>query len=109
MVVVSAIVGIYYNVIITYSLFYFFKSFARVLPWEGCHHTWNTPYCSQLVKECIESDGIVTENNTCVSIGNLTDAEMETYNVTYSDDGNITGYLDPLQASRQSASAEFYK
>ncbi|XP_041476056.1 sodium- and chloride-dependent glycine transporter 1-like [Lytechinus variegatus] len=109
MVVVSAIVGIYYNVIITYSLFYFFKSFARVLPWEGCHHSWNTPYCSQLVQECIESGGIVNENNTCVAIGNLTVAEQESYNITYSDDGNLTGYSDPLHASRQSASAEFYK
>ncbi|XP_070554270.1 sodium- and chloride-dependent glycine transporter 1-like [Ptychodera flava] len=45
MVVISCIVTIYYNVIICYSVYYMFASFADVLPWVGCHNTWNTEDC----------------------------------------------------------------
>ncbi|XP_072173164.1 sodium- and chloride-dependent glycine transporter 1-like [Diadema setosum] len=109
MVVVSAIVGIYYNVIITYSLFYFFNSFSAVLPWAGCHHSWNTPLCSELVKECLAAGGIMTESNECVSVANMTDSELAQYNVTFSEDGNFTGYSDPSHELRESPSAQFYK
>lgn len=40
MAIVSAIVAIYYNVIMAYSLFYLFNSFRTVLPWTSCDPTW---------------------------------------------------------------------
>ncbi len=40
--VVSGLVAIYYNMIIAYSLFYFFASLAKTLPWKHCDHYWNT-------------------------------------------------------------------
>lgn len=45
-VVLSFIVSIYYNLIITWSLYYFFNSFRDPLPWDGCNKTWNTENCS---------------------------------------------------------------
>nr|XP_018670765.1 sodium- and chloride-dependent neutral and basic amino acid transporter B(0+) [Ciona intestinalis] len=41
MVVLSAFVGIYYNVIIAYTMFYFFSSLTSNLPWETCDNWWN--------------------------------------------------------------------
>lgn len=45
MVLVAFFVDWYYNVIISYALYYFFASFARPLPWSSCGHDYNTKYC----------------------------------------------------------------
>jgi len=45
MVVVSGLVGIYYNMIIAWSFYYLFASFQRLLPWQECGQPWNTEYC----------------------------------------------------------------
>uniref|UniRef100_A0A4W5QFL4 Transporter n=1 Tax=Hucho hucho TaxID=62062 RepID=A0A4W5QFL4_9TELE len=45
MVLVSTLVGIYYNVIIAYSLYYMFASFQSPLPWSDCFY-WSNSNCS---------------------------------------------------------------
>lgn len=47
MVIISAIVCIYYNIIITWTLYYFFKSLQAHVPWATCNNEWNTEECSQ--------------------------------------------------------------
>ena len=42
MVLISFIGCIYYNMIIAWSLYYFFASFQKTLPWDGCGHDFNT-------------------------------------------------------------------
>ena len=46
MVLISGIVCIYYNVIITWTLYYLFKSFSSVVPWSTCDNEWNTKACA---------------------------------------------------------------
>ncbi|KAK3100064.1 hypothetical protein FSP39_014142 [Pinctada imbricata] len=57
MALISLIVAIYYNVIMAYTLFYFFSSMQTNLPWMECKDEWyqygcvekttpNIPYCS---------------------------------------------------------------
>eukprot|EP00062_Callorhinchus_milii_P016387 gi/632967621/ref/XP_007900079.1/ PREDICTED: sodium- and chloride-dependent GABA transporter 1-like isoform X1 [Callorhinchus milii] len=48
-VVISFLLCTYYNVIITWALYYFFNSFRWSLPWQSCNNTWN------VVENC--SDG----------------------------------------------------
>ncbi|XP_070557643.1 sodium-dependent proline transporter-like [Ptychodera flava] len=48
MVVISFLVSVYYNVIISYTLFYFFASFTKELPWKTCGNDWNTENCMVL-------------------------------------------------------------
>lgn len=48
MVIISAVVSIYYNMIIAYAIYYMLVSFVYLdggLPWESCGHEWNTPNC----------------------------------------------------------------
>ncbi|XP_067658349.1 sodium- and chloride-dependent glycine transporter 1-like [Haliotis asinina] len=45
MVVLISIVGVYYNVILAWTLFYFVGSFSSVLPWSTCDNEWNTDLC----------------------------------------------------------------
>lgn len=42
MVIVSAIVMLYYNLIIAWTIFYMFASFRTQLPWQNCEPEWST-------------------------------------------------------------------
>ncbi|XP_040007293.1 sodium- and chloride-dependent GABA transporter ine [Xiphias gladius] len=44
-VAISFIMCTYYNVVITWALYYLFSSFQEPLPWQNCNNTWNTPNC----------------------------------------------------------------
>ncbi|XP_073695831.1 sodium- and chloride-dependent GABA transporter ine [Garra rufa] len=48
-VAISFIMCTYYNVIITWALYYMFSSFRSELLWENCNNTWNTANCSDHV------------------------------------------------------------
>nr|WLN44357.1 ORPHAN2 [Sinonovacula rivularis] len=44
-VLITACIIIYYNVIVSYCLFYFFASMTDKLPWTACDQEWNTCAC----------------------------------------------------------------
>ncbi|XP_026866102.1 sodium- and chloride-dependent GABA transporter ine isoform X2 [Electrophorus electricus] len=46
MVAISFIMCTYYNVIITWALYYLFSSFQSQLPWQSCNNTWNRANCT---------------------------------------------------------------
>jgi len=48
MVLVSIYCCVYYNVIIMWTLYYFFHSFKKILPWSTCENNWNSDDCSLL-------------------------------------------------------------
>ena len=35
-------VGLYYNMIIAWTIYYMFASFTSELPWSNCNHDFNT-------------------------------------------------------------------
>lgn len=45
-VAISFIMCTYYNLVITWALYYLFNSFQAPLPWQSCNNTWNTPNCT---------------------------------------------------------------
>uniref|UniRef100_A0AAY4ESA7 Transporter n=1 Tax=Denticeps clupeoides TaxID=299321 RepID=A0AAY4ESA7_9TELE len=47
-ILISLYVGFYYNVIISWALFYLFSSFSGDLPWVNCNNSWNSENCSDL-------------------------------------------------------------
>ena len=46
MVITNTCIGIYYNVIIAWSMYFFFASMTDILPWETCDNWWNTGRCT---------------------------------------------------------------
>lgn len=46
-VLIAFYVDFYYNVIIAWSLRFFFASFTHTLPWTSCDNSWNTLACRQ--------------------------------------------------------------
>ncbi|XP_069107592.1 sodium- and chloride-dependent glycine transporter 1-like [Argopecten irradians] len=46
LVVIPAIISIYYNVVIAYCIYFFFASMTSSLPWVTCDNTWNTCDCN---------------------------------------------------------------
>ena len=105
------IIGSYYNVVIAYTVFYFFASFTSTVPWTGCGHEWNTPFCSSLFSNCLDAEGIITLNNTCQKLSNLTESELKALNVSATADGDydVSNYTDPFKNQRQSASEEYWR
>lgn len=55
-ILISLYVGFYYNVIISWALFYLFSSFTGELPWVHCNNTWNSPNCSDWAENSSVSD-----------------------------------------------------
>ena len=45
MVIINTAIGVYYNVIISWTIYYFFASMTSRLPWSDCGNSWNTDYC----------------------------------------------------------------
>lgn len=45
----------YYNIILCWSFYYMFSSFALELPWVSCGNSWNSKYCTDFSSEAAES------------------------------------------------------
>ncbi|XP_072015115.1 sodium- and chloride-dependent neutral and basic amino acid transporter B(0+)-like [Amphiura filiformis] len=108
-----------YNVVIMYAFYYLFASFTSVLPWIGCNHSFNTAMCSELPKACLAIGGIITTNNSCVQLQDLTEDQLDMYNVSYDansinntdtfDGYNLSLYKDPFSADRMTPSEEYWR
>ncbi|XP_071802428.1 sodium- and chloride-dependent glycine transporter 1-like [Asterias amurensis] len=110
MLVVSAYVGIYYNVIIMYTLYYMFASMTAKLPWITCGAQWNTAKCSVLVEDCFAAGGVITPDNRCIKVSSLDSAGLAEYNITgEAGSYNTSLTLDPFADERSRPSEEYWK
>jgi len=80
MVMVSLYISIYFAVILSYVVFYFFSSFTMDLPWESCNNLWNSPNCRARVYSV--ASAITYSNNSDIANINLTSSQT---NVTLSN------------------------
>ncbi|XP_069115318.1 sodium-dependent proline transporter-like isoform X1 [Argopecten irradians] len=94
MIMISAMVCTYYNVIITYAVYYMFVSFVNLddeLPWQHCGKAWNTEKCRDEpypsmdgMNETSKVDAILgLKDSTCLTglLANLSAMANQTYNV----------------------------
>jgi len=70
----SCFVGLYYNMIIAWTIYYLFASFTSQLPWDTCDNDFNTQYCFNIgdYQGCktLRENGTVPAiylNGTCIS------------------------------------------
>jgi len=72
MLCVTGYVAIYYNVIISWCIFYTFAGFSASLGWEDCSNEFNTPdcYAPQFDQSCVGmfQGGATWWNNSCVAV-----------------------------------------
>ncbi|XP_051271944.1 sodium- and chloride-dependent neutral and basic amino acid transporter B(0+)-like isoform X1 [Dicentrarchus labrax] len=75
MLMLNAVVSVYYNVIVAYSLYYMFASFQSPLPWSSCL-SWADGNCSSVPKVYCNVSGVVVAwtqgNSTCPSSNMIT-------------------------------------
>ncbi|XP_070702268.1 sodium- and chloride-dependent neutral and basic amino acid transporter B(0+)-like [Pempheris klunzingeri] len=76
MVIVNALVSVYYGVIIAYSLYYMFASFQSPLPWSTCL-SWADSKCSNTPLVYCNVSGVLVanwtqKNSTCPSSNMIT-------------------------------------
>ena len=66
MIINSVLCMLYYNVIISWALFYFIASFRKTLLWKDCGHWWNEEKSNGGVKCFVPGagDALYKTNNT---------------------------------------------
>lgn len=47
---IDVYMGMYYNTIIGWAVYYLWESFTYELPWTSCNNTWNTPFCKPVTQ-----------------------------------------------------------
>lgn len=52
MIVVSFLSTIYYDIVISWAVFYLFASFNSHLPWEECDYSWADYRCEMVRTNC---------------------------------------------------------
>ena len=80
----SGILTVYYNIIISWVLFYLGSSFTRELPWATCNNSWNTLQCVQLGQR----SGILSLSNL-----SMTQAIHKHLDTNFSIDLNESGQV----------------
>lgn len=66
MVIVSALVCIYYNMIIGWAIYYLFASFTSDLPWNECKPEWASAHCRDFIPPLTEKN--CTDNGWYVDV-----------------------------------------
>ncbi|CAF1230667.1 unnamed protein product [Adineta steineri] len=83
MIINSVLGTIYYNVLIAWSLFYFFLSFRTKLLWSKCGQFWNTDRCFEPGDQSsFFSDNGTTYNCTAEQYVNASDYACQAINTT---------------------------
>ncbi|XP_071145435.1 sodium- and chloride-dependent glycine transporter 2-like [Mytilus edulis] len=96
MLTLVAISGIYYNVIVAWTLYYFWNSFSYKIPWGDCNNEWNTDNCYMRGQNV---------NNTFfnTSLLNITTMQINGSDHQYSTN------ISMLNVSRQTSAEEFWE
>lgn len=72
MFLVTFFASIYYCMLIGWTMFYFFASFSKQVPWKECDPLWSTEACVNVAKQidinnCTASNGFFSfRNNSCL-------------------------------------------
>ncbi|KAM8711134.1 hypothetical protein ACLKA7_000293 [Drosophila subpalustris] len=94
MIIVSAIVMLYYNLIIAWTIFYMFASFRTQLPWQNCEPEWSTENCFSYAM----ADQCETLNGTFYL--------RKCYNASFAEEHNITEMA--LHALKRPPAEEYF-
>lgn len=94
MALISLVVAIYYNVIMAYTLYYFFASMQKHLPWTQCKDEWLSLGCvaktERKLEECTGNATLDSLVRKCLCTGNYsTNYYLESNNITCTNTSNV--------------------
>ncbi|KAJ8297706.1 hypothetical protein KUTeg_024237 [Tegillarca granosa] len=99
MVIISGIVCVYYNIIITWTIYYLYMCFRAVLPWSTCDNDWNTETCY-----------LRNKSNETSMYSNITNGNSSVWNETLTLVGQvIVNGTNSTQEKKTTASEEFWQ
>ncbi|XP_023222444.1 sodium- and chloride-dependent glycine transporter 2-like isoform X1 [Centruroides sculpturatus] len=108
MVMLSIIVAIYYNIVMSYTLLYMAQSFRSVIPWSSCFEWWGA-----------DSNCYVRSENTtrCADVMTMIETEYKESNRTEFNLNNLTNNIPEEYAMKlntctnatQTASEQFWE
>ncbi|XP_026866955.2 sodium- and chloride-dependent glycine transporter 2 isoform X1 [Electrophorus electricus] len=106
MLIISVLIAIYYNIIMCWTLYYLFASFASLkglLPWTYCRNEWNTIECKD--KDMLRLDSCIIRDR------NLTSIKNTTFCLSANAVGNLSKLLNVTADNRTyvSPSEEYFK
>lgn len=91
-VLIAFYTDFFYNVIIAWSLHFFFSSFTSHLPWMTCDNEWNTENCYEGYKKGDKNNSLIGVNGSLINI-TLGVNTTSLYNVSYITNNNLTTNL----------------
>jgi len=114
-VTVGLFLAFFYNVVVSWSVWYLAASFSATLPWERCGHRFNTPSCFSLPdsSSCV-AQGLIFWNNSCTSLAGVCASQHleAASNTTCANSSGATVSLEVIWRAvlgeKTSPSAEYY-
>lgn len=79
----------YYNVILCWSFYYMFSSFALELPWVSCGNSWNSKYCTDFSSDKTESPFVQNVSSMTGFQKLFCSNETEKYYALFNDTGAL--------------------
>ncbi|XP_050413684.1 sodium- and chloride-dependent glycine transporter 1 isoform X1 [Patella vulgata] len=92
MIVLTAVISCYYNVVLSWTLYYLSMSFSQTLPWSTCDQIWNTP-------NCIDAFGTRPLTNNSIN------STLLVYNLS---SGNMNGFVQEFTSNLTTSATEEY-
>jgi len=89
--VISAMINVFYTMLLAYCLYYFAMCFQRQLPWDTCNNEYNTDKCfnARESKECKDIQGLFY-NRVCYNKTQFDDYDQQLYTCNYTETTNET-------------------
>ncbi|KAG7165430.1 Sodium- and chloride-dependent glycine transporter 1-like 1 [Homarus americanus] len=85
MFMISFYIGCYYNVVLSWAIYYIYSSFTHTLPWTSCENDWSSEFCKQYSsRNCTLSGGLMNLTGTCIYPNMTTDEEWQSLNKSVS-------------------------
>ncbi|GAB1598096.1 uncharacterized protein LOC115211848 isoform X2, partial [Argonauta hians] len=111
MVLVSAMIAIYYTMVTAWAFHFLFSSMTTMLPWRSCTNSWNTKYCKAEkfhLPNC--SDIMNTTKEQDLNLTNMSVSKNCMWNASFSlfAEGTSSGSLEANVTFKTPSEEYFY-